>query len=93
MARQSTREKNPFNRACKRLMELAERVYADNLGRRNACLMVISEAGRTVESESYDPSSYDPYRELISRIQRDFPELWAGDQRNSAQKILARWTR
>lgn len=85
------RANNPFSRACSKLMTLAERIYADDLGKMTACLAVITTAADTVDRESYDASAYNPFQVLIDELRDNYPELWEGDERTSAAVILSRW--
>ena len=81
---------NPFKAACTKIRKTAERVYANNPNKLNACKRVADEFERVVENEDHTPD-YNPYQQFADRLRRDFPEVWAGDTQNSAAKALARW--
>lgn len=84
------RGSSPFKSACDRIRAIADRVYDDNSSKAQACKRVVDTAERTVTREDHTPD-YNPYQVLANRLKADFPEVWEGDERNSAQRVLSRW--
>jgi hypothetical protein len=81
---------SPFKAACTKIRKTAERVYAGDPNKLNACKRVADEFERVVENEDHTPA-YNPYQVFADRLKADFPEVWEGDERNSAKQALARW--
>jgi hypothetical protein len=86
------RENSAFRTACSAIRRLADRVYAHDLGKAEGCKRLVDTFETMIDREDYDPSAYNPYQELANRLQQQFPEVWQGDQHNSAQRALARWS-
>lgn len=76
------REDGPFITLTAALHRLAERVYSDDLGKKNACQAYIAEMRQIVLKENYVAHTYDPFETLVAHIRDIYPEVWRGDNDN-----------